>query len=363
MQTKKDIDQEKKKVVLHDENEVAVFRLDIASEFVLQIYRSLASHWWWDGLNIKAQVDQDPSNPNQYNLHQTEESGEYDPLKYPRKPRKLGYLVITRVDNDNYKPVDVKLVCSWSSVLGFWKALESDLKNDFHVLEQTQAPTDLLQRNLIPSLEQPIELRELEIPKNIFRKKGNTWEICFQGCGIFFLSDMLGLNYIHQLLRNPNKEINVATLEMYNAADMTRKTRDTDLEDDLNTDGESVDLIMDKEYKDSVKKKLYELSEARSEAETRGDEEALIRIDDETESIKNSLASSSGLSGKSREMSSADEKARQRVRKAINKLYEKIELDGKCPELIKYFKKYVSTGVMCEYKPPVQAENIDWILL
>ena len=360
MQTKEDIDQGKKKVVLHDENEVALFRLDIADNYVLQIYHALASHWWWEGLNIKAQVDKDLTNPNQYNLHQTDESGEYDPLKHPLKPRKLGYMVITRVDNDNRKPVDVKLVCCWMSVFSFWKEVESRLKIEYRVLEQTQTPADLIPNSSVLPLMQPTKS---EKPKNIFRKKGNAWEICFQGCEIFLLSDMLGLSYIHYLLRNPNKEINVATLEMVNGGNMTTTSQGTDFDEVLNTDGDSIDRIMDKEYKETVIKRLHELKEDRSEAEARGDEDALIKIDDETESIKNSLASSSGLRGKSREMSSTEEKARQRVRKAIIKSYEKIEHDGKCPELKKYLMKNVSTGVTCEYKPPIQAENIDWILL
>ena len=192
MQTKKDIDQEKKKVVLHDEDEVAVFRLDIASEFVLQIYRNLASYWWWDGLNIKAQVDQDPSNPNQYNLHQTEESGEYDPLKYPRKPRKLGYLVITRVDNDNHKPVDVKLICSWSSVLSFWKELESILKREYLIIEPKQNDSDSKEdenKNQLKEIYVPGRFADLDRWKKLYKRIKGFSEMSYEAISVKIRDD------------------------------------------------------------------------------------------------------------------------------------------------------------------------------
>ena len=189
------------------------------------------------------------------------------------------------------------------------------------------------------------------------------WEISFQGCETFYLSDVNGLFYIHELLSNPNKEILVATLEMSNNDGAVGMHQESDFEDGLNTDGDSSDEVMDATTRKEIKDRLLELIEDRKEAEAKGDEKALIKIDEETEGIRKYLASSSRLGGKSREMPSVDEKARQRVYKAIKKAYEKIELEGKCPDLVKYLNVSISKGYMCEYKPPVQPDNVDWILM
>jgi hypothetical protein len=129
------MDQEKKNMELHEEQEVAVLRLDIASEMVLLVYRNLAGNWWWDGLEIKGQVNQDPDIHTRYNLHQTEDSGEYDPFKYPWKPQQLGYIEVTPVSEDEHKPIDVKLVCNWNIALSFWKQLDLILQREFNVIQ------------------------------------------------------------------------------------------------------------------------------------------------------------------------------------------------------------------------------------
>ena len=127
-----------KHIPMHEEQEITKLRLDIFEDFILVIYRNFAAHWWWEGLNIKSAIDLDPVFPNRHLLHQTEDSGEYDPILYPTKPYKLGYLELIRVVQGEAKPVDVRLVCAWNTVQGFWKELEQVLRREFPVIEYKQ---------------------------------------------------------------------------------------------------------------------------------------------------------------------------------------------------------------------------------
>jgi hypothetical protein len=153
------MEQEKKDPKLHEETEVALLRLDIASELVLLFYRNLSANWWWDGLEIKAQIDQDPEIRTRYNLFQAMDSGEFDPIKYPWKPYKLGYLEITPIDTDTPKPIDIKLVCTWSTVISFWKELESILRREFPVIDTKLVTPDR------PETAIDHKPKEIEIPK------------------------------------------------------------------------------------------------------------------------------------------------------------------------------------------------------
>jgi hypothetical protein len=132
-------------IALHEETELAKFRLAIDKASVLLIYRNLAKFWWWEGLAIKAVVDEDPQEPNRFILHQTFDSQEYDPLQSSIKPYKLGYMEISNVVEGKSKLIDLRLVCSWEPVKSFWKELETNLRNIFLVID-TSSEIDQLRK-------------------------------------------------------------------------------------------------------------------------------------------------------------------------------------------------------------------------
>ena len=141
----------------HPDQEISELRLNDTAIMILTYYKNFAKYWCWDEGDIEASVTQDPYDNHKYILYQTENSGEYDPIKYPNKPQQLGYLEISKLEDDVSKPVDVKLVCSWGRVLSFWIELEQTLK--YLCLE---ADTHHIPKNPI-YLEQWVEVWELYI--------------------------------------------------------------------------------------------------------------------------------------------------------------------------------------------------------
>lgn len=132
---------------LHEESEITKFRLDTDIDSVMLFYRNLAKFWWWEGLDIKAVVEEDPQKPKRFLLHQTSDSSEYDPLQNSIKPYKLGYMEISNVVEGKSKPIDLRLVCSWQAVVSFWKEFETILRKEFPVID-TSSEIDWLRAKL-----------------------------------------------------------------------------------------------------------------------------------------------------------------------------------------------------------------------
>ncbi|MCX6083080.1 MAG: hypothetical protein NTW32_26425 [Chloroflexi bacterium] len=128
------MDQNENRTVLHEDKEVSTLTIDMAGAYVLVPYRGLAKNWWWDSLGIKAEVEDLPDKNNRYELYQLTDSQEYNPIMYPDKPRRLGYLEINNINSDQLKPINVRLVCSWTVVLSFWQQLDLILRRDFPVI-------------------------------------------------------------------------------------------------------------------------------------------------------------------------------------------------------------------------------------
>jgi len=129
----------------------------------------LAKFWWWEGLAIKAVVEEDPQKTNRFILRQTIDSPEYDLLQSPKspeydllqtpkspefdspqfsiKPYKMGYMEISNVRESQSKPIDIRLVCLWPVVTSFWKELETNLRKEYLVID-TSSEIDYLRAKL-----------------------------------------------------------------------------------------------------------------------------------------------------------------------------------------------------------------------
>jgi hypothetical protein len=207
--------------------------------------------------------------------------------------------------------------------------------------------------------------REDETSRNVFRQKGDAWEVAFNGNKSFIVKNLMGLGYIHYLLQNPNKPINVKQLQASqsnNTYSVSAKEEEIiDFDMNLDVEKSDADPIFDATYLESIKNELKQLLERRLEAEENLDTEEIERIDLEVAKIEQFVKAGKGLGGKSRSLNNEDDKLRSSVKIAITSAFSHLKKYD--PLLVGYLKKTISTGFECEYSPE-KGKDIkpNWIL-
>ncbi len=206
-----------------------------------------------------------------------------------------------------------------------------------------------------------IVFQDIEIQgsdKNFFRKKGDIWEIVYEGKRIF-LSDLNGLHYIQYLLMNPDKEINAIDLgrviDGFNTENANKTLSGMKLEQLEGMDlskvyqlAQELD-ILDQKAVDDYKRRIGEIDDKISIKEDTCDQEGLGELKEEKETICRELKKAIGLSGRSRGIPGTIEKARIRVRSAITTVYKKIKDEHN--ELYTHLTSYIHLGRRCYYNP------------
>ena len=206
-----------------------------------------------------------------------------------------------------------------------------------------------------------------EFSQNIFRQKGDGWEVAFNGAERSIVKQLIGLAYIHYLLKNPNMSISVKQLQSSqsdNTFSVTVKREQlTDIDIDINSDKKEYvdDNIFDDEYRKNIKVELERLSEERKEANEIGDVDKIEIIDLEVSNIEEILKTGQGLGRKSRSLDKTDDNARSAVKSAISTAYSHLKKND--PLLVKYLEETITTGFKCEYSPGKRKDiNPRWIL-
>ena len=111
-------------------------------------------------------------------------------------------------------------------------------------------------------------------------------------------------------------------------------------------DGEDV---IDAKARTAFEQRLGDLRAEADEAEQFGDAERLARAEGEIEALVQALRSVVGLGGRTRQMASPAERARQSVTKAIKAAAERIAAES--PALARHLASTVRTGTYCVYDP------------
>jgi len=117
--------------------------------------------------------------------------------------------------------------------------------------------------------------------------------------------------------------------------------------------------LIDRQALDAYRSRLRDLDEELAEAQSWADEARLSRLSEEREALLDEIAAATGLGGRQRRFSSADERARVAVRKAIAAALARIEQHD--PATARLLKDTVSTGATCRYDPD-PARPVTWLL-
>jgi tetratricopeptide (TPR) repeat protein len=192
-----------------------------------------------------------------------------------------------------------------------------------------------------------------------FHREGEYWTVAYED-EMARLRDLKGLRYLASVLSAPGRELHV--LELVAAAEGTRASGDRA---DGARDGltpsrlESTEPILDAQAKESYRRHLRELADDLEEARAWNDPERAARIEREIDAVTTQLERSLGLGGHDRTMTTAAERARVSVTKAIGAAIRAVSRE--CPKLGEHLSASIRTGRLCSYAPPGQ-RPLDWEL-
>jgi hypothetical protein len=203
--------------------------------------------------------------------------------------------------------------------------------------------------------------------RNVFKKRGDFWTVSFQGESAGPLKHLIGMSYIRHLLANPYKELRAFELVRTVSAPANRRLEALTVdkkpeEGNIPRRGnkispEEADNIVDSDYIESVKRKLSELYRDLDQTKKNADLPEEDRIQDEIDKIESDLRAATGLGGRIRKFSNEQERAKEAVRKAIERAKENIR--EKHEKLWQHLDNTIQIGLTCSYKPD---QHIDWQL-
>ena len=161
------------------------------------------------------------------------------------------------------------------------------------------------------------------------------------------LPDVKGLHYIRHLLQRPGMDVEAVDLAAAVAGHpgVTISQGDADL--------------IDAQAVSAYRARLADIDAELSEAESWADGSRSGRLRLEREALLDEIAAATGLGGRRRQFTSAQERARIAVRKAIVSALQRIEQHDS--SLARQLRDCVRTGSACRYDPD-PARPVAWVL-
>jgi len=169
--------------------------------------------------------------------------------------------------------------------------------------------------------------------------EGELWTVRPPSGQTVRLRDSLGLQYLARLVADPGREIHVLEL-----------VRGTAGGDGAPVDDGDAGPLLDDEARAAYGRRLEDLRESLSEAESFGDTTRAAHARAEIELLASELDRAVGLGGRTRRAGSAAERARSAVQRRIKNALTR--LGEASPELTAFLAKAVRTGNYCVYRPP-----------
>jgi hypothetical protein len=217
-------------------------------------------------------------------------------------------------------------------------------------------------------LMQPVNIKEMAVrktkkePDNIFRKRGDVWEIRFQGGKKFMLTGVnTGTEYIRYMLERPNTRIPV--LDIAGSFPMDERSEDNwplDFEEGL--DGFSIESpspsanpVADsqaiREYRNEIRRLLEEMETA----EKTDNISEIEKLEKEIATVKKAINNAVGPNGQRKILNDPVKNAANSFRNAINRTIEKILRHDET------LGEYLRENIICGHNPSyTPLEEIKW---
>jgi tetratricopeptide (TPR) repeat protein len=182
---------------------------------------------------------------------------------------------------------------------------------------------------------------------NLFRREGDYWSLVFAGRTVR-VRDLKGMRYLARLLADPAREFHVLDLvaaETGRDAQIERGRAFGVSHAALGDAGE----MLDARAKDAYRRRLAEIEDDIAQAHALGDTERAAQADAERDFLVRELSRAVGLGGRDRRASSASERARVGVTRAVRQGIARIGEHH--PELGEHLNRSIKTGTYCAYLP------------
>ncbi len=181
-------------------------------------------------------------------------------------------------------------------------------------------------------------------------REGEYWTLVFGG-RVSRVRDTKGLRYLAELLRNPGVERHALDLvdrvEGLNANGRVDRRR-------LGDAGEMADSRARSIYRHRIEALRADIDEALD----RGADQRAEALQAELDQLTAQLAQAFGLGGRSRRASSAAERARINVTRALRAATARV---AECvPEAAEVLDRRVRTGIYCAYEPD-ERDAVRWL--
>lgn len=196
--------------------------------------------------------------------------------------------------------------------------------------------------------------------RNVFKKEGSNWRICYQGRQNF-VKHTKGCYYIAELLNNPNKDIKAIGLQtIVDKSELPNEDYETMTEEELQKESLSsfsdnpIDILDHKGLQD-FKKNLQTIDKQIEEAEKNGMTIKANHLKKQKAGIEEFIRKNTNNKGKSRKVPDSSEKTRKAVLASIKTAFDNIEKE--MPEFSLHLKNHISKGYTYKYIPE---KNLNW---
>jgi tetratricopeptide (TPR) repeat protein len=177
---------------------------------------------------------------------------------------------------------------------------------------------------------------------NVFRREGDYWSVVFEGRTVR-VRDLKGMRYLAHLLAHPDRQFHVLDLVAAEGGDVAHVTGLSH-----STLGDAGELL-DAQAKNAYRRRLAEIEDDIAQARALGDPARAAQADAERDFLVRELSRAVGLGGRDRRASSASERARVGVTRAVRKAMAQIGEHH--PELGGHLDRAIHTGTRCAYRP------------
>ncbi|MFD0637222.1 hypothetical protein ACFQ9X_42295 [Catenulispora yoronensis] len=175
----------------------------------------------------------------------------------------------------------------------------------------------------------------------------STWLIGTDG-STFELPDLRGLHHLRELLRSPGADLSALDLSAAASGHAAVVVSEADTAD-----------VADAQALAAYRQRLEDIDSELDEAGSWSDQGRLDRLHAEREALLAEVRAATGLGGRRRRFSSAGERARTAVRKAIASALDRVaDHDAALARLL---RDTVRTGASCRYEPD-PARPVTWLL-
>ncbi len=185
---------------------------------------------------------------------------------------------------------------------------------------------------------------------SIVRCEGEYWSLVFEGRTVR-VRDLKGLRYLARLLAHPGQEFHVLNLVAAETGSVVAQAESGQAAGLSRTALGDAGAMLDERAKSAYRRRLAEIEDDIDQSRALGDTGREAQADAERDLLVRELSRAVGLGGRDRRASSASERARVAVTRAIRHGIARIGEHH--PQLGEHLDRAIRTGTYCAYLPYV----------